>query len=87
MEEDIDEPKEELLDDIDLKFTEAETLEVEQLDEKSLADESDEGTEDDSKEEEAIEIVESKDGEVSVTLAAKLLNKVRNLTTEQILTT
>ena len=87
MEEDVDEPQEELLDDVDLESTEEETLEVEQLDDKSLADESDEGIEDGSKDEDTIEIVESKDGEVSVTLVAKLLNKARNLTTEQILTT
>ena len=86
MEEDIDEPKEELLGDVDVESTEAKTSEVEQSDEESLVDESDEDIEDDSKDEDAIEIVESKDGEVSDTIVAKLLNKARNITTEQILT-
>ena len=87
MEEDIDEPKEELLRDVDIESTEAKTSEVEQSDEESLVDESDEDIEEDSKDEDAMEIVESKDGEVSVTLVAKLLNKARNLKTEHILTT
>ena len=86
MEEDIDEPKEELLGDVDVESTEAKTSEVEQSDEESLVDESDEDIEDDSKDEDAIEIVESKDGEVSETIVAKILNKARSLTTEQILT-
>ena len=87
MEEEIEEPQENLLDDVDLESTEAKTSEVEQSDKESLVDQSDEDIENDTKGEGAIEIVESKDGEVSVTLVAKLLNKVRNLTTEQILTT
>jgi hypothetical protein len=86
MEEDIDESKEKLLDDVDVESTEAKTSEVEQSDEESLVDESDEDIEDDSKDEDAIEIVESKDGEVSDTIVAKILNKARNITTEQILT-
>jgi hypothetical protein len=86
MEEDMDEPKEELLGDVDVESTEAKTSEVEQSDEESLVDESDEDIEDDSKDEDAIEIVESKDGEVSDTIVAKILNKARNITTEQILT-
>ena len=86
MEEDIDEPNEELLGDVDLESTEAKTSEVEQSDEESLVDGSDEYIKDDSKDEDAIEIVKSKDGEVSDNIAAKLLNKARNITTEQILT-
>jgi len=86
MEEDIDEPKEELLGDVDVESTEEKTSEVEQSDEESLVDESDEDIADDSIDEDAIEIVESKDGEVSDTIVAKILNKARNLTTEQILT-
>ena len=86
MEEDIDEPKKDLLGDVDVESTEAKTSEVEQSDEESLVDESDEDIEDDSKDEDVIEIVESKDGEVSVTIVAKLLNKTRNITTEQVLT-
>ncbi len=86
MEEDIEEPQENLLDDVDLESTGAKTSEVEQSDEESLVDQSDEDIENDTKGEDAIEIVESKDGKVSVTIAAKLLNKARNLTTEQILT-
>ena len=86
MEEDIEESKEKLLDDVDVESTEAKTSEVEQSDEESLVDESDEDIEDDSKDEDVIEIVESKDGEVSVTIVAKLLNKTRNITTEQVLT-
>lgn len=86
MEEEIEEPKEELLGGVDVEPTEAKTSEVEQSDEESLVDQSDEDIENDTKGEDAIEIVESKDGKVSVNIAAKLLNKARNLTTEQILT-
>ena len=86
MEEEIEEPKEELLGGVDVEPTEAKTSEVEQSDKESLVDESDEDIEDDSKDEDAIEIVESKDGEVSDNIVAKLLNKARNITTEQILT-
>ena len=57
MEEDIEEPQEELLDDVGLESTEEETLGVEQSDKESLVDESDEGIENDSKGEDAIEIV------------------------------
>ncbi|MDE0869925.1 MAG: hypothetical protein OSA21_06395 [Candidatus Poseidoniaceae archaeon] len=39
MEEEIDEPQAELLDDVDLESTEAENLEVGQLDEEPLTDE------------------------------------------------
>ena len=86
MEEDIDEPKQDLSYDVELDSAEEEASEVETSDQASSEEDSDESIEDELVDEDEIEIAESKEEEKSENIAAKFLNKVRNLTTEQVLT-
>lgn len=86
MEEGIDEPEQDLSDDVEVDSTEEKDSKVELLDEELSVDDSDENIEDGSVDDEEIEIVESKDEGVSENFVKKLFNKIRNLKTEQVLT-
>ena len=86
MEEGIDEPEQDLSDDVEVDSAEEKNSKVELLDEELSVDDSDENIEDGSVDDEEIEIVESKDEGISENFVKKLFNKIRNLKTEQVLT-
>ena len=86
MEEDVGEPNQELSGDVKSDSVEEDFSNGVRLDEESSVNDIVETIENDLVDEDEIEIVESKDENVSENIVRKLLNKVRNLTTEQILT-